>query len=136
MDLASALATLTDTLLDTSGGAGVSVIYRRGSETVEIPVVFGQHRGSAEVSPGAVIDAERIDFIIRAANLMLGGERVLPQDGDEIDVTIGGTLVRYSVAPSEGDPCFRACDPLGTALRVKAQRQATEMNLEQPDLTP
>ena len=66
------------------------------------------------------------DFIVRAADLVLGGDVVEPQRGDTVRETVGAAVHVYEVLAPPGESEWRYSDPHRTILRIHAKRVAVE----------
>lgn len=119
--LSEALDHLTTTL---KGEAGESVTYRRGANTVTITAIPARTQTPIDdgVSVGVAILSE--DFIVVPDELVLAGNRTLPQPGDEIDRTVDGAVTHtYVVRPESGMDCY-SIDPLRRTLRIHTKRKS------------
>lgn len=104
--------------------AGETVTYERGRLSVTITdAIPGMRRSRREPFAGderVQRDEEPLDFVIRAAAIVLNDEAVDPQKGDRItfeDAT-------WEVRARDGEPCFRLSDPAGNLLRIHTIRVA------------
>ena len=105
-----------------SGHRGYDVVYARGQETAAITAVAGQSRVIVEDSAGVSIRARRRDWLVRAADLVMGGEVVLPQVGDRVLLTVGEAVQVYEVQRLAGEGCYAASDDLGQVLRIHTRQ--------------
>lgn len=106
--------------------AATSVVYDRGGQTVALEATFGRTDAERVDENGIGIRAEITDFIITAADLVIGGATTLPKRGDLIRHTAGGVEKTYEVM-TVGDGHYRPSDPFGTMLRIH-----TKLTLTQP----
>lgn len=99
---------------------GVSVIYRRGAQSVTLTAVPGQSILRLSDRYGnSRVERTQTDYMVLAADLELGGSATEPQRGDTIEQTLGGvTLTLKVLPPGEGEPCWRWCDENRTAYRI------------------
>lgn len=107
---------LADRLLDQ---ASVTVTYRRGASSVSLAAVLGHQL--LRVSDGrgnTKVERTDRDFIIRAADLVIGGSVVEPRRGDRIDLTTGSTTERFDVMAPGDEPPWRYADPHKQLIRV------------------
>jgi hypothetical protein len=111
--------------------ASVAITYRRGPQSVALRASVGRNPTEADSREGATIEAEARDFLITAADLILGGGRVEPKVDDRIEMTLGDTVATFAVfrplSQSSGgvdqlDPHFRYSDRGGAILRVHTKR--------------
>lgn len=79
--LATASARLARRLTD---NAAALVTYAREDDSVSLLATIGQTDFSGESDTGARIEWVSRDFIINAADLVLGGETIRPEAGDMI----------------------------------------------------
>jgi hypothetical protein len=97
---------------------GLSVVYSDGTNSVTLNVIPGETTFERETTPGLYTTTHSQDFLILAAELILDGAVVLPQMGDTVTATIGGSSVTYQVTSPDGDRHYRWSDPYKTVLRV------------------
>jgi hypothetical protein len=99
-----------------------TVVYRRGSCEAQVPATFPAARAQGDDLAGTVRLWEAQDVLITAADLVLDGERILPEIGDEIDRTLEGFLLTFEVLAMDGSQNpFRYQDGGRTGLRVHAK---------------
>lgn len=101
--------------LITSGGEQVK--YRRANAFVEISAAPARH-GTRTLGEDARIVGDSYDWIIRSSDLVLNGDQVEPQRGDQIEHIVGSKRLTYTVLPQDGDDVFRFDSALRTSLRV------------------
>jgi hypothetical protein len=94
------------------------VTYSRGVDSVELAATVGHTTFEIEDGYGAVEKWESRDFLVAAAELMLGGALVQSQSGDKI--TDGGKVYEV-MAPGKEDVC-RPSDPYGVTLRIHTKQ--------------
>lgn len=105
--------------------ASETVQYARGNLTCPIAASYG--RREVIIESGAMTTShEQWDFVITAADLILGGVVVKPSEGDSFRVTVAGQVKVYEVLPIAGEECFRPCDPAGVQLRIHTKHARTE----------
>ncbi len=95
-----------------------TVTYTRGSDSVELPATPAITNQPREDANGFPIRVESAEFIITAADLIVGGVTVLPKIGD----TITHAGVVYDVLPEPGLDCWRYCDSDRATIRVHAKQ--------------
>lgn len=95
-----------------------TVTYRRGDQQVDLAATVGGT--TFEVDTGYAVPErwESRDFLIAAADLVLGGQVVRPQRGDAI---IDAGQVYEVMAPGKED-VFRPSDPYGLTWRIHTKR--------------
>lgn len=107
--------------------AATEVVYRRGAEEVNVRATIGRTLLKLDDGLGGVrMKWTDRDYLIRAADLALGGSPAQPQRGDQIREVVGdGTLV-YEVLAPVGEPPWRWADPHRQMYRIHAKQIATE----------
>lgn len=96
------------------------VTYRRGDRAVyDVPATIGRTEYQQDDGAGVITRAESRDFLILACDLVFDGMPALPEPGDRIEETQGGTLFVYEVLPVGGmQPHYRYSDPYRQTLRI------------------
>ena len=81
-----------------------------------------------EVDNGAgVLESfESRDFLVRAADLVLDGQKTLPERGDRVHETQDGTVYIYEVMAPGREPHYRFSDPYRRTLRIHTKLVDTE----------
>jgi hypothetical protein len=103
------------------------VQYRRGADAVDVRATIGRTLMKLDDGYGGVrmVWTDR-DYLIRAEDLVLDGNPVQPQRGDQIREAVGAqTLVYEVLAPGE-EPPWRWADPHCQMLRIHTKHVATE----------
>lgn len=103
-----------------------TVTYQRGADMVELAATVGRTVFEQADQFGGVHRTEARDYLIRAVDLVLGGDPVLPVSGDRIIEQAGVRRVVYEVMAEGGDPPFRYSDADRQTLRVHTKYVATE----------
>lgn len=67
---------------------------------------------------GVLERVESRDFLVSAADLVLGGNVALPEPGDVIWELHGTQVLAYEVAAPGGEPCWRYADNHRVMLRI------------------
>ncbi len=106
--------------------ASQPVTYVRGTDAVELSATLGQTTYEIADEYGATVEAKAADFLVSAANLVLGGTKALPEPGDQIRVTAGDQLQVFEVMDLGGAGHWRPSDPYGHTLRIHAKYVSTE----------
>ncbi len=103
------------------------VVYRRGATEVAVQATIGRTLLKLDDGYGGVrMEWTDRDFLIQAADLVLGGNAVLPERGDLIRETQGGKTFVYEVmAPGKEPPC-RWSDVFRKLLRIHTKQVGTE----------
>jgi len=94
------------------------VTYSRGADSSQVAATVGRTVFEVDDGYGVVEKWESRDFLITAADLVLGGVAVTPQCGDRI--TDGGRV--YEVLAPGKEDVFRLSDPYGVTLRVHTKQ--------------
>jgi hypothetical protein len=102
------------------------VTYQRGSQSVALNATVGRSVFQVVAADGLVEQVERRDYLVRAANLVLGGAATEPQVGDRIRETVGGTVQVYEVMGAGQEKHVRKSDPDGLTLRIHTAHVGTE----------
>jgi hypothetical protein len=99
-----------------------SVTYVRPSVgQVIVNATLGATVYEIDDSQGIGIKTESRDFILRADDLVLAGQKELPEAGDRIEVTLNGVKQTYEVMPLGGEPS-RDSDRYKEVLRVHSKQ--------------
>jgi hypothetical protein len=103
------------------------VVYRRGAEEVTVQAIIGRTLLKLDDGYGGVrmVWTDR-DFLIVAEDLVLAGQRILPQRGDEIREVSNGKTVVYEVLAPGSEPEWRWSDPYQKILRIHTKRVGEE----------
>ncbi len=102
-----------------------TVTYCRGGESVELNATVGQTTFEIEREFG-IEKVESRDFLIRTADLVLGGQVAEPQRGDRIKETVGAAVPVFEVMAPGDEPPWRYSDPGRKTLRIHTKQVATE----------
>ncbi len=94
------------------------VLYRRGATEATVPATVAATRFEVDDGTGMILEQEMRDYLVATADLVLGGKNVLPERGDEIVETRGGTAHVYEVMDLGPERHYRFCDPDRTTLRI------------------
>ena len=99
-----------------------TVIYQRGTDTVEVTATIGQTLFAVDNGDGAAIQVEARDYLIRAAHLNFGAGRVAPRRGDQIHELQNGVIFIYEVMAPGDEPVWRYSDPYRMTLRIHTKQ--------------
>jgi hypothetical protein len=95
------------------------IVYRRGTDEVTLQAVIGRTLLKLDDGYGGVrMEWTDRDFLIAAEDLILGGQRVLPERGDRILETHDGKTLVFEVLAPGNEPEWRWSDPYRTLLRI------------------
>jgi len=104
-----------------------TVVYQRGQNTVELQATVGQTVFRIDDGYGGSVRFVQRDYLIRAEDLVLAGDEILPQRGDRIRETKDGKVFVYEVmGPGGGEPDWRYSGPNRSTLRIHTKQVGTE----------
>lgn len=103
-----------------------TVTYERGVDSVDLAATVGRTVFEQADESGFIRKVESRDFLVRRADLVLGGNETLPKAGDRVREPDGSTVQVYEVMAPGGEPPFRYSDPYRKVLRIHAKLVATE----------
>ena len=103
-----------------------SVVYQRGTDTAPVPATVGQTVFQIDDGAGALLRIESRDYLIRAVDLVLGGNAILPKRGDRIREAVGAQVFVYEVVGPGDEPCWRWSDSYRQTLRIHTKQVDTE----------
>ena len=92
----------------------IPIIYRRGESAVALPATIGKTVFKVTDDYGRYQYIESRDYLVSAADLVLDGQTVLPQSGDEIEEN--GFV--YEVMAPNGEPEWRYSDSYRQCCRI------------------
>ena len=118
--LHSGLAWLADQL---HAHASRPITYRRGGQQVALNATLGRKDFEADTHEGRLYIRAN-DFLVRAADLVLGGQLTLPERGDQIDVSFDGATATFEVLGQDGIPPWEFSDPHQQVLRIHTKKVA------------
>lgn len=99
----------------------VAITYARGeADPIEIQATPGSPRGDAAQLEAWTIDSDRVDFIVRAGDLVIGAQ-TLPQIGDEITLVSTGGV--YLVIADESERAYQWADEFRHDVRIHTRRK-------------
>lgn len=101
--------------------ASTEVVYERGTQQALVRATLGRTEFVLDDGAGAVLRVQSRDFLIRAADLVLGGVPTLPVAGDRIRETQGATTFVYEVNAPGQEPPYRFSDPFRKLLRIHSK---------------
>jgi len=95
-----------------------SVSYHRGPLAVALLATIGKTVFEVDGGHGFLERVESRDYLVRAEDLVFGGQAVLPQRGDRIQELEEGVTFIYEVMAPGREPFFRYSDPYRKTLRI------------------
>lgn len=105
------------------------VVYRREDRAVAVQATIGRTEYQQDDGAGVITRAESRDFLILACDLVFDGMPALPEPGDRIEETQGGTLFVYEVLPvGSMQPHYRYSDPYRQTLRIHTKLIGEEVD--------
>ena len=103
------------------------VVYRRGTHAVTVQATVGRTLLKLDDGYGGVrMEWTDRDFLIHAADLVLGGSPTLPERGDVIRETQSGKVFVYEVMAPGGEPPWRWSDVYRKVLRIHTKQVGVE----------
>jgi hypothetical protein len=102
------------------------VTYARGGLSVDIAATIGKTTFEIDDGYGVLVRYESRDFLVLAADLILGDGPTTPERGDRIRETQGGQVFVYEVTAPGKEPCWRYSDPYRKTFRIHSKQVATE----------
>lgn len=102
------------------------VVYRRGAEDLAIAATVGVTRFEVEDESGFRSQVTARDYLVTAADMVLGGQAAEPAVGDTIRETIGSQVFVHEVLPFGLEPAWRWSDPHRTTFRIHTKHTSTE----------
>jgi hypothetical protein len=103
------------------------VVYRRGAAEVAVQATIGRTLLKLDDGYGGVrMEWTDRDFLIHAADLVLGGNAVLPERGDVIREAQGGQTFVYEVMAPGKEPAWRWSDVYRKVFRIHTKQVGTE----------
>jgi len=106
--------------------ASADVIYVRGVDQIPVKATIGKTEFEIDDGSGVVLRIQSRDFLIHAADLVLGGTEILPVAGDLIREVQGANTFVYEVMAPGNEPHYRYSDPFRKLLRIHTKHVATE----------
>ena len=96
--------------------ASRQVVYRRGAQQVAVQATVGRTLLKLDDGFGGVrVEWTDRDFLIHAADLVLGASVVLPERGDKVRETVGTKTFVYEVSCTDGSTVEGTADQTAVA---------------------
>jgi hypothetical protein len=103
------------------------VVYRRGAVEITVQATIGRTLLKLDDGYGGVrMEWTDRDFLIHAADLVLGAVVVLPERGDVIRETQGDKTFVYEVMAPGKEPAWRWSDVYRKVLRIHTKQVGVE----------
>ena len=100
---------------------GVTANYSRGAETsADLVVVPGNRFATVENSEGQIVQSRARDVLILASELIVGGQRILPDRHDKIEIKDSAGMVIQTMLV-DTSPAYDDSDAFGVVIRVHAK---------------
>lgn len=115
--MASFRQTIANALAANRTLTGVAVTYQRGESSVSLTATRGRTEFETDDGAGMPLSYESADWLVSAADLVIGGERIEPRQGDK--VTDGGKV--YEVLAPRGEPVWRWRDGGRSQMRIHSK---------------
>lgn len=106
--------------------ASCVVTYVRGSQTLEVSATIGRTTFEVDDGYGVLVQHESRDYLILAADLVLDGQSLLPERGDQVREIQGNSTFVYEVTAPGNGPCWRYSDPYRKTLRIHSKQVNSE----------
>ena len=113
-----------------------SVVFQRGTDMVTVLATIGATLFQIDDGDGGILRVESRDYLILAADLVLSGNPILPQRGDQIRETQGDRTFVYEVNSPGDEPCWRWSDSYRQTLRIHTKQVDVETVDPEPEVTP
>lgn len=104
--------------------AGTSITYQRGVDTVTITATATLHEYEVVDQDGLSTMVLSRDYLVHAADLVLGGAEIAPRAGDQITETIGGVACSFEVMPLGMKKEYEPVDKDGLLLLIHTKKVA------------
>ena len=91
--------------------ASDQVTYRRGAEAVALLASPAPITYEIEQAGGAVIQAQRWDWVVRREDMVFGGAATDPAEGDRIEQTVGSSKRIFELMPAGTEAHAEVLDP-------------------------
>jgi len=106
--------------------AATAITYRRGHDAIQIDAQKLSVNMELDRGDGVVVEAQRMDWIVAVQDLVFGGQKSEPVEGDQIEHWMGSTKYTYEVMPLGTASHYRPVGPYGTAWRIYSKLVKTE----------
>lgn len=104
--------------------AGTSIAYQRGANTVTLTGTATLHEYEIVDQDGFSATVLSRDYIVHAADLVLGGAEIAPRAGDQITETIGAVACSFEVMPLGMKKEYEPVDRDGLLLMIHTKKVA------------
>lgn len=98
--------------------AAETVEYECGGYRVSLAATLGRTMFEVDEGNGVLTQVESRDFLVKASDLVLDGQTVLPERGAKIRQTIGTVTHVYEVLAPKGQDVYKLADAHRNTLRI------------------
>jgi hypothetical protein len=99
--------------------ASRQVVYQRGATELVVQATIGRTLMKLDDGYGGIrMEWTDRDFLIQAADLLIGAAVVTPERGDRVRETVGVNTSVFEVMAYGDEPPWRFSDPFGKLLRI------------------
>jgi hypothetical protein len=103
--------------------ASREVVYQRGVSTLAVQATVGRTLLKLDDGYGGVLlQWTDRDFLIRAEDLVIAGETILPQRGDRVHEVQSGVTYTYEVLAPGKEPVWKWSDLYRSLLRIHTKQ--------------
>ena len=103
--------------------AGVTIAYQRGAAaSSDITATVSLHEYEVLDTDGIMILIKSRDYIVHAADLVIGSDTITPRSGDRIVETIGGTEQTFEIMPLGAQNEYEPLDTDGVLLKIHTKK--------------
>lgn len=103
--------------------ASREVVYQRGASTLTVQATVGRTLLKLDDGYGGVLlQWTDRDFLIRAEDLVISGQTILPQRGDTIHEVQSGVTYTYEVLAPGKEPVWKWSDLYRSLLRIHTKQ--------------
>jgi hypothetical protein len=103
--------------------ASREVVYQRGASTLTVQATVGRTLLKLDDGYGGVLlQWTDRDFLIRAEDLVISGQTILPQRGDTIHEVQAGVTYTYEVLAPGKEPVWKWSDLYRSLLRIHTKQ--------------
>ena len=89
-----------------------------GDSVTITQATLGQTRTELDNGDGAIVEGRVCDWLIDAADIVIGGRAILPEPGHAIIDASGDKTIEYLVTDMGNEPCYRFMDRRQKKLRI------------------
>lgn len=110
------LAAAARTIINSVGSD--TITYRRGISEITLSAISDVNTRESVNEMGVIFTTEIWEFLIESDDLIIGN-RITPERGDQIDITLNAELITIEVqAPAGAESWFAFDDPAQESMRI------------------